>query len=215
MNSPDKQTETPNIEGAAKAAPIKHQYLEFLVLIAFVVAWLITKDPIIATLVLTGGTILQMLVMLVTKTPMTKMQKAMFAAIILGGGLTVLFKDPQFIQWKLTIVNGIFAAALLVMQLLGKAPIKTMLESMTANQGTQLSLPDKAWNQITFIFIGFFAAIAAANAYITLYLTFEIWTEFKVALFFVSFIFLPAVLMYFIMKHKAIPETQDQSENKE
>jgi len=191
--------------------PSRHQPLEFLVLIAFVIAWLITKDAIIATLVLTAGTCVQIAVMLILKMAMTKMQKAMFLAILIGGGMTLLFRDPQFIKWKLTIVNSAFAITLLVMQFLNKSPIKTMLESVTSGQNMNITMPDSAWTQVTFIFIGFFASVAIINSYITMFMDFNAWVMFRSILFVVSLFFLPAVLMIFFMKHKAIsqtPETQ-------
>jgi intracellular septation protein len=134
----------------------------------------------------------------------------MFAAILIGGGLTIVFRDEQFIQWKLTIVNGIFALVLLCLHLLGKSPLRTMLESMTAGQNMNISMPEKAWSQITYIFIGFFASVTALNTYITLFMDFNAWVVFKSGLFVVSLVFLPAVLMLFFIKHKAITQTTDQ-----
>ena len=69
MNKLQEPSQTP-------ARP-RHQPLELLILVGFVVTWLITKDAIMATMVLTGGTAFQILVMLTLKMPMTKMQKAM------------------------------------------------------------------------------------------------------------------------------------------
>ena len=65
-------------------------------------------------------------------------------------------------------------------------------------------MPDSAWSQITYIFIGFFASIAITNTYITLFMDFNAWVVFRSGLFVVSLIFLPAVLMLFFVKHKAI-----------
>lgn len=196
-----------------KPAPIRHQPLELLVLVGFVVTWLITKDAIIATMVLTGGTVLQLIVMLALKMPLTKMQKTMFAAILIGGGLTILFQDPQFIKWKLTIVNTAFALILLVMQIMQRSPIKAMLESVTTGQDMSITMPDVAWSQITYIFIGFFATIALTNTYITLFMSFNAWVVFRSGLFVVSLIFLPAVLMLFFVKHKAIQQTSTDTSN--
>lgn len=204
MNKLQEPSQTP-------ARP-RHQPLELLILVGFVVTWLVTKDAIMATMVLTGGTAFQILIMLGLKMPMTKMQKAMFAAILIGGGLTIVFRDEQFIQWKLTIVNGIFSIALLVMHLLGKSPVKAMLEGVTAGQDMNISMPDSAWSQITYIFIGFFTSVTIVNTYITLFMDFNAWVVFKSALFVISLVFLPAVLMLFFIKHKAIQQPTDKTE---
>ncbi len=198
-------------EMTPKKTSAKHQPLELLVLVAFVVSWLITKDAVFATMILTAGTVIQLLIMLALKMPITKMQKTMFAAILIGGGLTVLFRDPQFIKWKLTIVNSIFAITLLVMQILGKTPIKTMLESVTNGQDMKVSMPDKAWSQITYTFAFFFAAVAIVNAYITLFMDFNAWVVFRSVLFVVSLVFLPGVLMFFFVKHKALQQPQNDT----
>ena len=194
--------------------PNKAQHpLEMLVLAAFILTWIYTKDAIMATLVLTAGSAIQLVILLAMKTPLTKMQKAMFAAIFIGGGLTIAFQDPQFLKWKLTIVNAIFAGILLVMHFLGKHPIKSLMEGMTKGQEMEIKMPDSAWNSLTYIFIGFFGVIAAINAYITLYMDFNAWVYFKSILFVVSLLFFPIVLMVFLVKHKAFAEAEAESKN--
>lgn len=196
-----------------KTTHAKHQPLELIVLMGFILTWLVTKDAILATLALTVGTIIQALIMMIFKMPVTKMQKAMFVAILIGGGLTVALRDPQFIKWKLTVVNAIFAGALLVLQSLGKSPIKTMLNSIMAGQDMRLEMPEKAWRQLTFIFIGFFSSVSVINTYITLYMDFEAWVYFRTGLFFVSMIFFPLILMLFLMKHKALQQTASAAQD--
>mgnify|MGYP001077137258 CR=1 FL=1 len=187
-------------------SPQRHQPLELLVLVAFVITWLVTKDAITATMVLTGGTALQIIAMLVMRIKMTKMQKTMFAAILIGGGLTVIFRDPQFIKWKLTIVNSLFALTLITLQFMGKTPIKAMLEGVTTGQDISITMPDNAWKQLTYIFAGFFVCVALANTDITVFMDFNDWVIFRSGLFIVSLVFLPGVMMLFFMKHKALQQ---------
>lgn len=206
MNTePTHQSSIPPIPPTPET-PQRHQPFELVVLIAFVVTWIFTKDYMLATLVLTGGTVVQIILMLAMRMPMTKMQKVMFGAIIIGGGLTLLTQNPQFIKWKLTIANSIFAIALLTLQFLGRSPIKAMMEGITSGQEMKIEMPPPAWSQLTYIFAGFFATVAGINTYITLFMDFNAWVMFRSILFFVSLFFLPGVLMAFLYRHKAFQQ---------
>ena len=57
--------------------------------------------------------------------------------------LTAYFNEIRYLQWKVTIINGLFAIVLLVAQFQFKTPlIKKLL-------GKELQLPEKAWNTLT------------------------------------------------------------------
>jgi|GEM_PF-1307960 len=192
----------------------KHQPMEFIVLLAFLGTWIYTKDAITATIVLTLGSVLHLCMLLYSKTPITKMQKTMFVAIFLGGGLTIVFQNPEFLKWKLTIVNAGFTGALIIMHYLGKAPIKTLMSSMTNAQDLKIEMPDSAWNQLTFIFAGFFGIIAITNTYITLFMDFNAWVWFKSGIFGISMVFFPIVLTVYLMKYKAFQASPQEVASK-
>ena len=204
------------LKASAATTQQKHNPMEFLVLIAFIGTWVYTKDAIMATIVLTLGSALQLLIMLATKSIITKMQKAMFAAIFIGGGLTIMFQNPAFLMWKLSVVNGIFVLVLLAFHFMGKSPIKALMETALHGQDIELDIPTQSWDKLTFIFALFFASVALSNVYVVIYMDFNAWVWFRTGVTITSLIFFPLVLTIFLVKHNAFQQdsSKDQSESK-
>ena len=92
----------------------------------------------------------------------------------LFGGMTLVLRDPIFIQWKPTIVNALFAIAFLASQFIGK---QTIIERI---MGHAIQLPGRMWMQLNAIWIANFAILAVANIYVVYNFSEEIWVDFKV-----------------------------------
>ncbi|MCE2571473.1 septation protein A [Motilimonas eburnea] len=103
-----------------------------------------------------------------------KVKLMTFAMIIVFGSLTLLFEEDAFIKWKVTIIYGLFAAALWV-ALVGfdHCLIKHLL-------GRELKLSNAVWYQLTHAWAVFFLFCALLNLYIAFYLPLSIWVNFKV-----------------------------------
>ncbi|HVY42806.1 MAG TPA: septation protein A [Hyphomicrobiaceae bacterium] len=129
------------------------------------------------------------------------------AALVLGfGALTLFFNDPRFIQVKPTIINLLFAVALLGGLLLKRPVLQTML-------GEALRLTDAGWRKLTIRWAGFFLAMAVLNEIVWRNFSETTWASFKV------FGILPltlafAVLQVGLMKRHELPaaEQSDQAE---
>lgn len=66
------------------------------------------------------------------------------------GGLTIFFHNDEFIKWKVTVIYGLFAGALLVSQWVMKKPlIQRML-------GKELTLPQPVWSKLNLAWQSFF-----------------------------------------------------------
>jgi len=130
--------------------------------------------------------------------------------VFIGGGLTIAFQNPDFIQWKVTVVNTGFAIALLVMEQLGKSPIKALIEASMAKQDAKVLMPLKAWRQVTLLYVGFFLGVALVNAYITLYMDFGAWVWFRSILFVVSLVVLPAIIVTYLVLNKAVEPVKEE-----
>jgi len=96
--------------------------------------------------------------------------------IILFGGATLLFHNDVFIKWKPTVLYWVFAGILLA----GKWVFRrNLLEKV---MGTQVVLPQVAWDKMMYSWAGFFIVSGALNLYVAFsgYFTEDQWVDFKV-----------------------------------
>lgn len=106
------------------------------------------------------------------------------ALIVFFGGVTVLLRDPFYIQIKPTAIYLMFGSALLWGVLRGKALLKVLLES--AFEG----LDDDGWMILSRNWGIFFLTLAALNEGFRLYLSFGGWLQTKLYVFLpLSFLF--------------------------
>ncbi|TNI62273.1 septation protein A, partial [Aeromonas salmonicida] len=103
-----------------------------------------------------------------------KMQLFTFVLVAFFGSLTLIFHDDTFIKWKVTVINALFALALLIGRYgFGKNLLKQML-------GKELSAPDPVWDRLNLGWVTFFALCGLLNLYIAFNLPQEVWVNFKV-----------------------------------
>ena len=89
------------------------------------------------------------------------------------GGITLLVRDPIFIQWKPTVVNWLFALAFFGSRYIGN---KTLAEKM---MGQAVKLETKIWRQLNLMWIGNFTFLGAANLYVVYNYDEATWVNFK------------------------------------
>jgi intracellular septation protein len=94
-------------------------------------------------------------------------------AVAILGGITLILRNPLFIQWKATIVNWLFAAAFLGSQFIGD---KTLVERVMGH-AVQLEAP--FWRQLNLMWVVAFAALGAANLYVVYHYSEQVWVNFK------------------------------------
>jgi len=93
--------------------------------------------------------------------------------VIILGGATLWLQDPNFIMWKPTLVNWLFAAAFLGAQLFTK---QSLLERMMSEH---IQLPDFVWSRLNFAWILFFILSGVANLYVAYNFDEATWVNFK------------------------------------
>jgi intracellular septation protein len=126
---------------------------------------LATKVTIIASAIQTIG------YWLITKR-FEKMHLITFVLLLIFGGATILFNNPEFIQVKPTIVYWLFAVILLV----GQFRKKNYIESMLADK---ITAPRHVWSKLNISWATFFFALGVANYFIATHCSQEIWAYFK------------------------------------
>ena len=107
---------------------------------------------------------------LTRKLAFVPLMTAGFVAIF--GALTFWFHDETFIQLKVTVINAMFGAALLIGLMTGRSLIKLLLESA-------MSMPDAAWRMLSLRWGLFFFAMAGLNEVLRRTLSWDSWVIFK------------------------------------
>ncbi len=90
------------------------------------------------------------------------------------GGLTIFFKNPIFIYLKPTIINSLFAIALLI----GKLSFKKNLLQLFLSGSIQLQ--DIGWDKLMYRWVSFFIFLAILNEIVWRTQSEEFWINFKV-----------------------------------
>ena len=119
--------------------------------------------------------------------------------ILFFGGLTLFFHDENFIKFKPTIINTVFATILLIGLKYNKLFLK-----MAMSRAFQLQ--EETWKKLTLRWSCFFIFLALINEFIWRTQTTDFWVSFKV------FGILPLTLTFAILQLPLI--TKDNKINK-
>lgn len=149
------------------------QLLEFIPLILFFIVYK-SYGVQEAALVLVAATVVQFVLLKMLYKKIEKNQWIMGGAVVFFGLLTAYFNDLAFLKWKVTIINGLFALALLVSQFGFKKPLIQML------LGKELRLPSEVWAKLNLGWAGFFILCAVLNVIVSEFFSDDAWANFKV-----------------------------------
>ncbi|MDH2997392.1 septation protein A [Pasteurellaceae bacterium LFhippo2] len=149
------------------------QLLEFIPLILFFVVYK-TYGVQEGAIVLVVATVIQLIALQVIYKKIEKSQWIMGIAVVFFGLLTAFFNDLAFLKWKVTIVNAIFAGALLISQFVFKKPLIQMM------MGKELKLPQEVWAKLNLGWAVFFLFCMSLNIIISEFFSDDAWTNFKV-----------------------------------
>jgi len=165
------------------------------------------KDGIyFATLIIILATIVQNTGHFLLFKKVEKMHIISLGILLVFGGMTLAFKDPLFIKWKVSIFNWVFALVIIGSQFIGKTPL---IERMMSHA---LDVPKKIWTQVNFSWGVFFALVGIVNIYVAYNYSEEFWVDFKLfGVLGMTFAFMIAQGIY-LAKH-ALPEEDTSKEN--
>lgn len=127
-----------------------------------------------ATASLIAASCAQLLYFKIKKEKIPTKHWVIFALIVVFGGLTIYLQNDAFLKWKVTIINGFFAVALLVSQYAFK---KNIIKEFL---GEALSMPDNIWERLNFAWATFFIFCAGLNYYVAFNYDLDTWVNFKV-----------------------------------
>ena len=153
---------------------------DFFPVVLFFVAYK-TYDIFIATGVIIIASLIQVGFSWMKHRKIEKMHIVTLVLVLVLGGATILLHDENFIKWKPTVVNWLFAVVFLGSHFIGKRTIiQRMLDS-------NISLPSPIWPRLNMLWTGFFIIMGVANLYVAFYFAPELtaqertdlWVDFK------------------------------------
>ncbi|WP_019673280.1 septation protein IspZ [Psychrobacter lutiphocae] len=144
--------------------------------------------------------------MVTQKGKLTKQQAVTLVLTVLFCGLTLLFHDDIYLKWKSTVINGVFAIALLISVGLGKPLLEMGMKSI-------FKLTPAGWNKLTYAWTGYFIFMAILQYYFAFHTSEETWVNFK------TWGWIPVMLIFLIgqfvvLKNHMNPEIADENTRK-
>jgi intracellular septation protein len=149
-------------------------FIDFLPVLVFFVVFF-TAGIYWATAAIIAVMVVQIAVTWLVKRTVSKMLLISGGLVVLFGGVTLILREPIFIQLKFTVVNGLFAIAFLGSHFIGK---QTLTERI---MGQAMEAPATLWRQLNLMWVANFAILAVANVFVVYNYDMDTWVIFKTA----------------------------------
>jgi intracellular septation protein len=149
-------------------------FIDFLPVLVFFVVFF-TAGIYWATAAIIAVMVVQIAVTWFVKRTVSKMLLISGGLVVLFGGVTLILREPIFIQLKFTVVNGLFAIAFLGSHFIGK---QTLTERI---MGQAMEAPATLWRQLNLMWVANFAILAVANVFVVYNYDMDTWVIFKTA----------------------------------
>lgn len=145
---------------------------DFFPLIVFFAAYSV-YDLYVATAAIMVAMALQIAYQWLRHRKVNKMLLISGGLVLVFGGITLVLRNPLFIQWKVTVVNWLFAVSFFGSQLFGD---KTFTERL---MGHAVQLERSMWRQLNSLWVANFAVLGALNLYVMYHYDEQTWVYFK------------------------------------
>jgi intracellular septation protein len=153
------------------------------------------KGIYVATAVMIVATVLQTSFNWLLHRKIEKSHLITLVLVLVLGGATLWLQNPDFIKWKPTAVNWLFALAFLGAHIFTD---KSLLERMMAEH---IQLPTAIWFRLNIAWVLFFILSGVANLYVAFNFDEATWVNFKLfGLLGITIIFIIAQSIY-LAKH--------------
>ncbi|WP_227429733.1 septation protein IspZ [Psychrobacter sp. I-STPA6b] len=165
--------------------------LDFIPLIAFFLA---SKQYGIlagAGALLIATLVVYVLHLIKQKGKLDKQQWVTLILTIFFCGLTLLLKDDIFLKWKSTVINGVFAVALVGSVLIKRPLLQLAMKSI-------YTLSASGWNKLTLVWAVYFVLMAFLQYYFAFYTSEQTWINFK------TYGWIPFMLVFMIGQFVAL-----------
>ena len=134
-------------------------FLDYLPVLVFVGAYVITGDPFVATAAIMVAMPIMLAGHWLLKRSLGRMHVISAVLVLALGSITLYLRDVAFIAWKPTVLNWLLAAVCIGSLYIGKKPL---LQRML---GEQIKMQPPHWRQLTLMWSGFFFLLGLVNLY--------------------------------------------------
>ena len=140
--------------------------------------WYSTRDFLMLTAALMIMITFQVIVERLVKKEVSKLLFISWCLVIPFGAMTLLLRDPIFLQWKFSIVHWLLGSILLGSYLF-KGPVA--LKSFFLSTGLKLQeVPDESWRNVTYFISIALLAVGTINLYFIYFADLAMWVNFKI-----------------------------------
>ena len=128
---------------------------------------------LLATVVVIVATTVQIGYLLMRGRKVDLMLWVTFVLVIVLGGATIWFHNPDFIKWKPSVLYWAMGLSFWISQTIFR---KNLLQTLV---GEQLDLPARAWQRLNVAWIAFFGLMGLLNLYVAYSFSTSTWASFK------------------------------------
>ena len=163
--------------------------IEFLPLMLFLGAFLY-KDIYFALIVLMIAMPIGLIVKYVRTKKFDKMYFWSTILLLIGGSLTLYFRNPLFLYWKPTVFYWLVAVAFLGSQFFAAAPLAQKFFGLIDGLNIE-KISAAQWNKLNLAWVAFFVGAGILNIYVAYNFEQATWVKFKVfGLTAITFVFM-------------------------
>lgn len=173
-------------------------FIDFIPIVLFFIAYKF-YDIYVATAVVIVASVLQAIFVYVTEKRIPGMLLASTGLIVLLGAATLILQDDNFIKWKPTVVNWLFAVVFIASLYIGSKPLlQRMMESAFEH------LPLSVWQRMSWVWALFFISVGIINLWVAYNFDTDTWVNFKLfGLLALTLVFIIAQSVYLMKLHQA------------
>lgn len=150
--------------------------LEFLPILAFLVAYSFFGGIYVATTVLMVGMPLSLAVLWVLNRKLPTMFFISTLLVLAFGAATLYLRDARFIQWKPSIFMWMVGLAFLLSGFIGRQPLVQRLMHQVVDE-SKMARGD--WLKLNTAWVGYALIAGAANILVALNASEAVWVKFK------------------------------------
>ena len=146
-------------------------------LVVFAGVWYTTRDFVIFTSAIMAFVTLQVVLEKILHGKVPTFLFGSWCLLLPLGAMTLIFRDPTFLQWKFSIVHWLFGLILIGARIIGKTDI---LKTLLSAAGPEMYKIDNIyWKRVNFYMASGFILLGFINLYIMRIYDFDFWVNFK------------------------------------
>lgn len=179
-------------------------------IIGFIVAYLITKNLILAAAIWSGLTLIQIAVSYAVDKTVKKSHVLLFFAGLLLVALAYYFDDDDFIKWKTSVAVWGASLFILIRHLVSK---KYVIKDLTQSSNLiKDNAPESLLAKVNWLWVIVLTAYGFVNLYVAFNFSTDFWFYFKLISLFVVLFGLLITSIIMLKDHLNMDELDDKAE---